>query len=566
MKLKVFLTLFVLVSAISIAVIFPGLTHAQTATSSSNTTSDFSNLDQGVPNNLHTYTQSVLIETLSSVACVLTGFDPAHPNTPCLGVDQKTNKLGYVEQSGGFLGMVGGAIAMTYNMPVSTHDYAVYTVNNFGFAKKTYAQNSADQTAGFVGLAPLIDIWRTFRNFVYLLFTIIFIVIGIGIVLRIPVQDKAVMSIQNQIPRVIITLILVTLSFAIAGLLIDLMYVSIYAVYALFSNIPGMNLPSLNPTSAFGHTPFEAVNGITGLGQIAGGTSSVIGGFLGTVFSGTIGKVIAGFVLSLVGSSIGGGLGSFAGPLGGLAGEGIGIISGIALGALAGGKIIGLVGEIIAFVVIAVALVIALVKLWFNLIKAYIYILIDVIFAPLWIGAGAIPKSSWGFTSWLRHIISNLLVFPLTFVFFMLAYVFINVFSTTNQSSYFVPPFVGNLGSYKVLGPVIAFGIILMTGEIPAIIKDMLKTPDVKYTQSLGKGVSGGVSTIQQFGKPIAGRFWKYDEHGVPKGIINSRLLKGTNRWFKNARWARFATGVKEAPNPTEVTDGQRHGPEPGGR
>lgn len=561
MKLKILLALFVFACTISLAAIFPGITHAQTSTSSSNTTSDFSNLDQGVPNNLHTYTQSVLIETLSSVACMLTGFDPAHPNTPCLGVDQKTNKLGYVEQSGGFLGMVGGAIAMTYNIPVSTHDYAVYTANNFGFAKKTYAQNSTEQTAGFVGLKPLIDIWRTFRNFVYLLFTIIFIVIGIGIVLRIPVQDKAVMSIQNQIPRVIITLILVTLSFAIAGLLIDLMYVSIYAIYALFSSIPGMNLPSLNPTNAFGHTPFEAMNGISGLGQVAGGTSSVIGGFLGTVFSGTIGQLLASFVLSLLGSSIGGGLGSFAGPLGGAVGEGIGILSGVVIGFAAGGKIIGLVGEVIAFVVIAVALVIALVKLWFNLIKAYIYILIDVVFAPIWIGAGAIPKSSWGFTSWLRHIISNLLVFPLTFVFFMLAYVFINVFSTADQSSYFVPPFVGNLGSYKVLGPVIAFGIILMTGEIPAIIKDMLKTPEVKYSQSIGKGVGGSISTIQQFGKPIAGRFWKYDDHGNATGILNRNLLK--SRFIKNSRFARFATGVKKSSNPGEVTHQQQTETEP---
>ena len=43
------------------------------------------------------------------------------------------------------------------------------------------------------------------------------------------------MTIQNQIPKIIISLILVTFSFAIAGFLIDLMWVSIYVVINLMS-------------------------------------------------------------------------------------------------------------------------------------------------------------------------------------------------------------------------------------------------------------------------------------------------------------------------------------------
>jgi len=69
------------------------------------------NLDLGtnsdVPVNLSTYTQSVFIEITSAASCLLSGVDPIRPDKPCLGFDPGTRKIGYVENNGGALGLMG---------------------------------------------------------------------------------------------------------------------------------------------------------------------------------------------------------------------------------------------------------------------------------------------------------------------------------------------------------------------------------------------------------------------------------------------------------------------------
>src|SRR6185437_16773771 len=47
--------------------------------------------------------------------------------------------------------------------------------------------------------------------------------------LRFRVDPRTVMTLQNQIPRVIIAILLITFSYAIAGALIDLMWTATYA-------------------------------------------------------------------------------------------------------------------------------------------------------------------------------------------------------------------------------------------------------------------------------------------------------------------------------------------------
>src|SRR5581483_6429401 len=76
-------------------------------------------------------------------------------------------------------------------------------------------------------LSPLFPIWTYVRNLAYLCFVILFIFIGFMIMFRIKIKAQTVATIQNTIPRIIIAIILITFSYAIAGFLIDLMYVVI---------------------------------------------------------------------------------------------------------------------------------------------------------------------------------------------------------------------------------------------------------------------------------------------------------------------------------------------------
>ena len=83
---------------------------------------------------------------------------------------------------------------------------------------------------GFDGLKPLLPLWTVFRNIVYILFVLVFVIIGVAIMLRLKIDPRTVMTIQNQIPKLIIGILLVTFSFSIAGFLIDIMYTSIYLI------------------------------------------------------------------------------------------------------------------------------------------------------------------------------------------------------------------------------------------------------------------------------------------------------------------------------------------------
>src|ERR1035437_3801494 len=186
----------------------------------------------GVPNNLHIFSQSLMLEILSSLSCNLSGKDLLAKNGLCLGADPNTGKLGYIQNNNGAIGAMSGMIAILYTPPLHTSDFIAYMGQNFGIAKPSYAQVTG---IGFIGLTPLLHAWVVFRNIVYLLFVFIFIIIGLAIMLRIRIDPRTVMTIQNQIPKIIISLILVTFSFAIAGFLIDLMWVSIYVVINLMA-------------------------------------------------------------------------------------------------------------------------------------------------------------------------------------------------------------------------------------------------------------------------------------------------------------------------------------------
>src|ERR1035437_3150426 len=185
------------------------------------------NTNPGIPNNLHTFSQSLMLEILSSISCNLSGRDPLNKNGQCLGMDPITGKLGYVQNNGGALGTVGGMIAILYTPPIHTSDFIAYMGQNFGITKPSYAQVTG---IGYKGLNPLLHAWVVFRNIVYLLFVFVFILIGLAIMLRLKIDPRTVMTIQNQIPKIIISLVLVTFSFAIAGFLIDLMWVSTYTI------------------------------------------------------------------------------------------------------------------------------------------------------------------------------------------------------------------------------------------------------------------------------------------------------------------------------------------------
>ncbi len=531
-----------LFSVILFLIVVPTI-HAQQPTTTSSPSPTFSQpanakaafplqTDSNVPQNFHTYSQNVFIEILTSISCILTGYDPLTASGKCLGINPVTHKIGYVDGGqGGAIGIVGNMIGMTFNIPVSSGTYMKDLAAHFGITKTGLAApidvggNKVDNDGtfasgyGYAGLKPLIGLWRLFRNIVYLLFVLIFIVIGVGIMLRVNVDARSVMSIQNQLPKIIIGILLITFSYAIAGFIVDMMYVSMYLVYYLFYSYtlqtPGLDIAGLNPSHLQGANPLSAVGGIGGVGGIAGGVAGPFGDLISSMLDNNFGSILA----AIVGGLIGGAAGSIIPFAGTVVGAGIGA----AVGGLVGGKLLGLVGGLLAYIIIFIAVFWALLRLWFLLLRSYIFFLIDVVLAPFWIGLGLLPKGGTaGFGSWMRDIIANLAVFPATLFILLLAKVFTTNFAAKSDSQTFVPPLIGNLNDISSFSSIIGLGILLLLPGVVTMVRETLKAPGFKYTQQIAQGLGQG----QKMGGMIFGKTKDALWHTNPKDGSPERLKK----------------------------------------
>lgn len=458
----------------SIFYFLPSVAHANTAPQANYPVTD---TNPDVPNNLHNWTQNVMIEVMSALTCQLAGIDPVNINQGCLGVDQKTGKIGFNSSetqgkigSMGAIGAMGNMISILYIPPAHTIDYFQNLAQNFGITKKTYAQITG---TGFEGLRPLLKIWTVFRNAAYLVFVLAFVVIGLAIMLRVKIDPRTVMTIQNQIPKIIIGILLITFSYAIAGFLIDIMYVSIHVVgNVIVSSDPGLSgLPTqlsreTNPLNAAGHVGNEGGNAAVGLWKFVYAPAKAITGVL-TSFLGNMKEM---WLPNFTSSS---------NPVLAIIMGVIDYIMSLPLKILIWfiHALLNAIIGILAFLIIAIALLIALFRLWFTLINSYVHILLDVALAPFWIVGSLIPGSPISAIGWLRDLIANLAVFPATIAIFLLAKVFMDQFGTGDPATLFAPPMVGDRGSPEAIGAIIGLGMILMTPNLLTIIKTALKAP-----------------------------------------------------------------------------------------
>lgn len=465
------------------------------------------NVNSDVPMNLHTWSQTVMIEVLAAANCQLIGVDPTNPTQECLGVDPQTGKIGFIKNSGGLVGLMSYAIGATYTKPMGTGDYVNYLASNFGITKPAYA---AGPRTGFQSIVPLANLWVAFRNIVYMLFIIIFIIVGVAIMLRVKIDPRTVMSIENQIPKIIIGLLLVTFSFAIAGLLIDFMWVSIYLIINVLSSLSSDPLLNANIYHiAHATNPFTAANAVGGTYSSAGGIGSIIGqpaDSVAGIVSDAVDKtpMLKGF-FTLVGGILAG-VAIKASPASQIM-DALKTIPffGVIAGGIAAGVAFAFTKEIVSFltgaiatIVIGIAVLWALFRIWFALTTAYVSILLQVIFAPFWIIGGVVPGSPLGFTSWLRSILANLMAFPATIGLFILGKILMEQFNSSG-AALFVPPLVGDPNASsagKGLGPLIGLGIILLAPQVVSMVKEAFKAPQLKQAAGAGQALGVGFGAI----------------------------------------------------------------------
>jgi len=234
-----------------------------------------------------------------------------------------------------------------------------------GYDESVSSAYAADED-GYTTLrnSGIVGLWSKMLNISYVIFVIIMIAAGFMIMFRHKLGGQTMVTIGNVLPNVIISLLLATFSFAIAGLIIDFGGLLVSLIADIYSG-EQVNISSLSSLL------FGALTGQPSVGSLLESIVSKDGGVLNLL--GTI-TVLAAL---------------FTNP-------------------------IGIVGMIFLLVVMGIILVGAF-KVIIALYKAYFTLLINVIIGPIQITAGAIPGNSNMIKNWFLSILRNVLVFPMVF-------------------------------------------------------------------------------------------------------------------------------------------------------
>ncbi len=358
--------------------------------------------------------------------------------------------------SPGLLGFQGQVVAFLFNNQISGQEYVADLLNNMGVPTVSHAYAAATGSNGYNYLSPFLPFWKVFRNLAYSLYIIMFIVVGIMIMLRTKVNAQTIITIQSALPNLLITLILITFSYAIVGFMIDIMYFLIYfAVYLLNS----AQIIS-DPTKLITRLMSNSAAGVLFTGRWS--------------------------IVEAIGASLGG------------------LLNGLGTGALGiGGNILSRVSPM--FLIVAVAFVIAMIKLMFALVKAYVMLIVQTVTAPIQILMNAMPGSK-AFSDWLKKTASYLIPFPIAAIMFIFAAILVgnptdrtwfsslgdtNPFGVNqnadlyqNRQNIWFPPFTltdateTNQDVLSMLG----FFVFLMTPAAVKMAQDWLQVKESPYT------------------------------------------------------------------------------------
>jgi len=154
-----------------------------------------------------------------------------HPATECgqilLDTLQKFTVI--VQADDGSKGLAGSFFSIVEKNPISGINYTKNLITKFSIVDEANAQgfgfNNAAKSVQFV--------WQATRNISYALIVLAVIVMAFMIMFRIKISPQLVISVQSALPNIIVSLILITFSYAIAGFMIDLMYVFIGLIASL---------------------------------------------------------------------------------------------------------------------------------------------------------------------------------------------------------------------------------------------------------------------------------------------------------------------------------------------
>jgi len=389
----------------------------------------------------HVY-QFISVEMSKNVITFQVDFTPAEDNEDNEGGSLPSSRPVAI---GGAVGGLATMMNGMYQRPIaSSTTYIADVLESANVVTPAYAQG-----LGFAALDPILDLWKTFRNIAYIFFVIIFVVIGFMIMFRQKLGQTAITA-QQAIPKIIIALILVTFSYAIAGFAIDLMYLTMTLIIGVFYNV----LP--------------AGNEILGYDIL-----KLISTLVGAVWDGDANR-------TLISNIVGGTVNS----------------SGL------GTELIGAIGGTLLTVILAIAVLIGTVRLFFELLRCYATVVLSVVVSPLLLMMEAIPGKS-AFKSWVKTLVGHLSAFPVVLMVLVMFYAFTD--NAVRPTGGFMPPFMLGSGQAGNITSVMGLAIILAMPDIVQHIRKAI-APENTFASMLTK--SAGANLKSGYNKMVSGSKW----------------------------------------------------------
>ncbi len=368
---------------------------------------------------------------------------------------------------GGLIGSVNQGIVALYTPPASTRSYVADLMKSAKIIPEAQAQG-----LGFSALDPILETWKSFRNLAYLFFVVIFLIIGFMIMFRTKVGQAAITA-QQAIPNVVIAMLAVTFSYAIAGLMIDIMYVAMYVLAGYFTEGPDII------------------------------TRNVFG-LIGLMFKGTD-----------TGSATQNAIEQFMED---------------ALNISFVGEAIAWLSSLLGTVIIGIAILFATFKIFFELVKTYVAVLIQIIFSPIILMLGAFPgKDTFG--KWLKNLAGNLVLWPVVLLCVLVQRMLtapIRSLQGTGDAldgafgGGFMPPFLVGQGQANIIPVILGIGILLVIPEIMQQVKKAMGVEEGVFGQLAGSALKN-MKNATVYTPPIA-----RGAYGLGKGVFEGvRSSKG---------------------------------------
>lgn len=395
-----------------------------------------------------------------------------------------------------------------------------------------FPETTSSNMTGYKYLKDVVQldsIWKVTSGIAYVFFVVVFIIVGFMIMFRKNLSSNVTVTISRALPNLIVSLVLVTFSFAIVGFVMDLGKMGISVSRSMFNRayqtmtVQDNSVIEIKNVWNLADDVFKKTRNNTLVGDTISDIP-VVGKPLAKIFLGT-------------GNSIGGEL-ARVGAMGALyyfldktlphivdelditaemeveisavvAGVTVDILQPIVDMALwlvknsvhiaINGAKIGLMASIIKSLILIIICFYAAIRVFITLLTTYLKLFLNVILGPLQILLGAVPGNSHFIGNWFKSVVANTLVF-------VGIYVVINAFTLISQA---IDPskfnFFGNSGTIWPdiiisLESVIVIVGYLFAANLPKVINGALGVETNKNIISASENVKDSFKKIPLVG------------------------------------------------------------------